>query len=388
MSEHGAAVSKSLTTAQNVIGCSATLTASDPYSQINYRSMPSLSGRRLGYGLVGDRLTILDTSLAPNGYTWYKVRFEMAPYAEGWIRGDFVRRQGDCTTNQEPDETIRQDQEENSHQEREVDEGGGTAADQQFNRSEINYFLEVALGSEYGNSTTTVKRWGDDICIQLNFPEQENISRRAEDTVRSTVDDVVTDINGYFKDISDSLDDIDSSVTRRNDNWEPIEIGIAGENCDNPNIELYYVQAENFQQYDSNARRGQVGHVWTWWSRNEINRARILISSNYLTEDERDHVIREEITQSLGILKDSWNYPTSIFYQGWTSVTRFDPIDEAVIKMLYHPAINPGMAARDAEVKLSQLQDVSQDKELCKHVKFRWVVADMQVIYTLITACD
>jgi len=337
-------VSSSQMIAQGVTGCAATLTANNPYSQINYRSDPSLSGRRLGYGLVGDRLTILDSSAAPDGYTWYKIRFQVAPNAEGWIRGDFVRGESSCTISRAPE------------QERLLlDDNAGTGANRLFDSSQISYFLDVAMGSEYGNSSAIVRRWEEDVCIQLNFPSQENISRDAERAVRSTVNQVIDDINDTFEDLADKIDDLDDSLSDRFDDWEPIELAIAGDGCRTPNLEFYYVRAENFNQYDPNARGGQVGHVWTWWNRNEINRARILISSNYLTDNERDHVIREELTQSLGILKDSWSYPNSIFYQGWTSVTAFDPMDVAVIKMLYHPALNPGMVSRDAEVELSRL---------------------------------
>ena len=35
------------------------------------------------------------------------------------------------------------------------------------------------------------------------------------------------------------------------------------------------------------------------------------------------HVIREEITQSLGFLNDTYDYPESIFYQGYSESNTF-----------------------------------------------------------------
>jgi hypothetical protein len=383
--------------AQRFVGCSARLTANNPSSVINYRTIPSVLGQLLGSRRVGDRLTILNTYLAPDGYTWYGARFDGASNAQGWVRGDLVTLQSDCfapQTQQEPNRRERSPQPDAAAIETSVSTASQTASGsseddrqpqpvvassqapttergaisfnqpqpafssrvqpttfiQPFDSREINYFLEVALGSELGNSAATIRRWEDDICIHLNFPSQENISPQAERAVRATVEDVVDDIN-------DNFDALATLVERAGGNrsWSPIEVAIAGETCTSPNIELYYVQAENFSRYDPNVRRGQVGHVWTWWDQNEINRARILISSNYLNANERDHVIREEITQSLGILKDSWEYPDSIFYQGWTSVTDYAPIDEAVIQMLYHPAIEPGLESRQARQQLSSL---------------------------------
>ncbi len=48
------------------------------------------------------------------------------------------------------------------------------------------------------------------------------------------------------------------------------------------------------------------------------------------------HLLREELTQSLGLFNDSWDYPESIFYQGWTTTTEYAPIDRELIDMLYN----------------------------------------------------
>lgn len=70
--------------AQNAI-----LRANNPDSQINLRSAPTTNSRKLGYGLVGDSVTVLGRSRDNYGYTWYKVQFPRSK-AIGWIRGDFV----------------------------------------------------------------------------------------------------------------------------------------------------------------------------------------------------------------------------------------------------------------------------------------------------------
>ena len=48
------------------------------------------------------------------------------------------------------------------------------------------------------------------------------------------------------------------------------------------------------------------------------------------------HLLREELTQSLGLFNDSWDYPESIFYQCWTTTTEYAPIDRELIDMLYN----------------------------------------------------
>ena len=46
--------------------------------------------------------------------------------------------------------------------------------------------------------------------------------------------------------------------------------------------------------------------------------------------------LREEISQSLGAINDSYLYPTSTFYQGENYVTEYSEMDVNVIKILYN----------------------------------------------------
>jgi hypothetical protein len=54
------------------------------------------------------------------------------------------------------------------------------------------------------------------------------------------------------------------------------------------------------------------------------------------TNDGQKHLLREELTQSLGLCNDSYDYPESIFYQGWTETTEYTEIDKELIQMLYN----------------------------------------------------
>jgi hypothetical protein len=48
------------------------------------------------------------------------------------------------------------------------------------------------------------------------------------------------------------------------------------------------------------------------------------------------HFIREEITQGLGLINDSWKYPESIFYQDYSKTISFSELDKEIIKKLYN----------------------------------------------------
>ena len=43
------------------------------------------------------------------------------------------------------------------------------------------------------------------------------------------------------------------------------------------------------------------------------------------------------------MFKDSWQYSDSIFYEGWTTTDKYGPLDEATIRLLYQPQLEPGM---------------------------------------------
>lgn len=66
------------------------LHASNPDARIMLRSRPTISSPDRGYGLVGDKVKVLDTTQGSDNFTWYKVRFPESG-AVGWIRGDLVR---------------------------------------------------------------------------------------------------------------------------------------------------------------------------------------------------------------------------------------------------------------------------------------------------------
>ena len=58
---------------------------------------------------------------------------------------------------------------------------------------------------------------------------------------------------------------------------------------------------------------------------------------------EEKHLLREELTQSLGLAKDSNRYPDSIFQANWTSTTEYSNVDKDLVRLLYHPSMQIGL---------------------------------------------
>ncbi|GAB4461726.1 MAG: hypothetical protein OHK0037_11320 [Elainellaceae cyanobacterium] len=198
-------------------------------------------------------------------------------------------------------------------------------------QSDIDYFAEVALGSEWGNNAQLIRKWNTNLRIRVTG------TRTAEDdaTIRQVMQEINELING-------------SGVQLVRDDR-------------NPNVEIIYAPESQFRQLESNYVPGNLGFFWVRWNSSVLNYARILITNtNRVTQRERNHLLREELTQVLGLMRDSNRYRNSIFYQGWTDVNEYAEIDRTLIRMLYHPQLQPGMTRSQAVAVLQTLSDPAQ----------------------------
>jgi hypothetical protein len=137
------------------------------------------------------------------------------------------------------------------------------------------------------------------------------------------------------------------------------DLGVAITSTDS-NVEVHFIPMADFSLHVPTYVRGNLGYFWAWWNPDqEITRAHVLISSEGVDQTQREHLLREELTQILGVMKDSWLYPESIFYQGWTETGNFAAIDRTVLEMLYRPEVRPG---QDRGTVLQRLQSLRADR--------------------------
>lgn len=199
-----------------------------------------------------------------------------------------------------------------------------------YTAAQINYFLEITLKSEYADSDATIKKWDKDIHIKvLGSPTPEDLR-----TLQSVIDELNTLVSGIRLQVVSVAENPTTGNTSSN-------LSLLGKE---QNLEMYFVPESEFSQYESNYQPINYGFFWNWWNDNYvIDRSKVLISTVGVTQKERSHLIREELTQSLGLMQDSYLYSDSIFYQPWTDTNHYAEIDKAVIEMLYRPEIRPGM---------------------------------------------
>lgn len=187
----------------------------------------------------------------------------------------------------------------------------------QYSQAALGYFGEIAFSPEFGTSAGGLVKWTEDVRIAVHGdPTEEDIE---------TLHDVVADLGELIDTIQ-------------------IEVVDTGQNVD-----LHFAPEAQFASIEPNYVPVNMGFFWVWWDggRN-ITEARILVSTTGVTQAERSHLIREEVTQSLGLMMDSSSYPDSIFQQAWTETQQYSDLDEAVIELLYLPQLTPGMTYEEA----------------------------------------
>jgi hypothetical protein len=183
-----------------------------------------------------------------------------------------------------------------------------------FTQEEIEYFTEIALGAEFGDEAPVIKKWTENVRIKIGGEQTEQDLQ--------TINNIVSDLNELITGIKIKL------VYK------------------NENLIIAFSPESEFSAINPDYVPANYSFFWALWHDDNfvIYDASLRISSADITQRERAHQIREELTQSLGLMNDSNKYKDSIFYQEWTDVIDFSEIDRAVIKLLYLNKIKPGMS--------------------------------------------
>jgi hypothetical protein len=178
----------------------------------------------------------------------------------------------------------------------------------EHSKEAINYFNTICRGSEYG-SGDQISKWNSDVKVYVMGQKRDYLM----DEFKS----IVNELNSYIDPIN---------IKFVNSRSEANFVVVFGSAQDYVNVEPYaanYVE-DNWGLFTTNS--GSV-----------IYDANMFVDIFRCTDiDGQKHLLREEFTQALGFKQDSYDYPNSMFYQGWTTTTEYAPIDVEIIKMLYN----------------------------------------------------
>lgn len=190
----------------------------------------------------------------------------------------------------------------------------------------ILYFNEVCLDSEFINSgdPSLVQKW----TVPISYVLQGDYTEMDEAIV-ITFEEWLKRVDGFPG----------ISPAESPDAWNlRICFCTAGE--------LVAIMGPDFENMD--------GAVTFWYDNDEIYDGVICCRTD-LSQHLRNSVLLEELYNSLGPIQDTTLRPDSIIYQEYSENQWLSPMDELILKLLYHPDILPGMNAAECEQVIRSL---------------------------------
>lgn len=182
----------------------------------------------------------------------------------------------------------------------------------------IKYFKDVALGFEFGNASNITRKWNSELKVFYGgAPNAELLSELEK--IRSGINELTTD--GF-------------QVTTVNDSLQS-------------NYYIFFGSGTEYSELfpsQSNLVDSNLGLFSVFWnSQNQFTSGHMYVDIMRTNSTEQKHLLREELTQSLGLAKDSPLYMESIFQSERTTTTSYALIDKDLIRLLYHPMMSTGL---------------------------------------------
>ena len=191
-----------------------------------------------------------------------------------------------------------------------------------YSYADVNYFWEIGLCVEFSNcDSPKVHKWTSNILIQ-KFGNWT--TREAEE-----LNNIITELSQLTG----------LSITQT---------------TGSANINIHIVTQDQFKSYCKlyNPNNPQEGFFELSTVSGVITSGTICIDIN-ATEQTKLHLLREELTQSLGIGQDSGRYVNSIFQQNPNyQPMQYAEIDKKVIQLLYDYRVKPGMTQQEMDQAL------------------------------------
>ena len=179
---------------------------------------------------------------------------------------------------------------------------------QDYNLSEyeLGLYNKVISQVEYGNKKIGVKKWNNNLNIYINNPEQKKLVKEFEK------------IKNEINILSNSVKIV--RVYKKSEANFTIYFSDRNEYSSNEEVPLKYLM-NNF------------GFFWVYWStRNVIYKGSMYVDISRVKSDKcKKHLLREELTQSLGMMNDI-DKDGSIFNKNWECTTNYLDFDRKIIR--------------------------------------------------------
>lgn len=199
-----------------------------------------------------------------------------------------------------------------------------------YDKDVIHYFKEIALGFEFGNRSEITRKWKENMKVFVGG----EISKEMLGELKR----IITEINLLSTD------------------------GFAMEVVEDSTQANYYIYLGSGKKYAEiyPYMSGYIESNWglfnvAWQNETQLISGHMYVDIYKANQTAQRHLLREELTQSLGLAKDSYLYPESIFQSEWTTTTEYAKIDRDLIRLLYHPDMETGLNAVQVEDVLTRI---------------------------------
>jgi hypothetical protein len=182
--------------------------------------------------------------------------------------------------------------------------------------SVISYYNKIAFYSEFDSVKYNIpKKWKNNIVIYVDVDKNEIKKSQWNDILKREVIKVANEINNLSSTIKLSVTDDSTKANFF------IYIGSSEH--------ILNSQPKIFSRIFDVGVGGAIGKCKS----NEIVQGFNYIDYSRIPNIyEAKHIVREELTQSLGLFNDTWDYEDSIFYEGWTTTQKYSDLDIEIIK--------------------------------------------------------
>ena len=109
-----------------------------------------------------------------------------------------------------------------------------------------------------------------------------------------------------------------------------------------PNVDIHFCLSDRMAQLLGDWTWGCDGGVTFWYNENKICSATICIRTD-ISQTVRSSVILEELYNCLGPIQDTDLREDSLIWSGYSEPQWMTEEDMLILRLLYHPALEPGM---------------------------------------------
>ena len=185
----------------------------------------------------------------------------------------------------------------------------------------VRYFNEVCLDAEFVNNgnASLLQRWKAPIRYQIyGEPTDKDL-------------EILADMCQWLNSVEGF-----PGIYETGESWQE-------------NFSIYFCSQSELLDRLGDQYYGTDGAFTFWYDgQNVIYDCTVCIRTD-LEQEVRNSVILEELYNSLGPAQDTALRPESIIYSGYSIPQALHPIDEVILRLLYHPTLACGMDAAECE---------------------------------------